>query len=154
YPIESTEQIAKIIAETEQGIDYEERFWRRRMGTERDLAHAITHAACAMASDLGATAILTPTTSGGTARRVASYRPGSPIIAVSPNPATVRQLMLCWGVYPILVENFTTTDEMIARAKSAALDRGLARADEMVIITSGSPVGESGTTNLIKAERL
>jgi pyruvate kinase len=154
YPIEATTQIAKIIVETEQGVDYEDRFWRRRMRTDRNLAHAISHAACAMASDLGATAILTPTTSGGTARRVASYRPGSPIIAVSPKPATVRQLMLCWGVYPILVEEFTTTDEMIARAKAAALDRGLARADEMVIITSGSPVGESGTTNLIKAERL
>ncbi|HTP42728.1 MAG TPA: pyruvate kinase, partial [Nitrospiria bacterium] len=154
YPIESTIQIAKIIAETEQGVDYENRFWRRRLGTNRDLAHAISHAACAMASDLGATAILTPTTSGGTARRVASYRPGAPIIAVSPCLATVRHLMLCWGVTPIYVEEFTTTDEMIARAKTAALDRGLARPDEMVIITAGSPIGESGTTNLIKAERL
>jgi len=154
YPIESTVQIAKIIAETEQGVDYEDRFWRRRMGTERDLPHAISHAACAMASDLGATAILTPTTSGGTARRVASYRPGAPVIAVSPRPATVRQLMLCWGVYPILVEEFTTTDGMIERAKAATREQGLARAGEMVIITSGSPVGESGTTNLIKAERL
>ncbi len=154
YPIESTKQIAKIIAETEQGVDYEHRFWRRRMETERDLAHAISHAACAMASDLGATAILTPTTSGGTARRVARYRPGSPIIAVSPNPATVRQLMLCWGVYPILVEHFTTTDEMIGRAKAAALDGGLVRVDDMIIITAGSPGGESGTTNLINAQRL
>ena len=154
YPIESTVQIAKIIAETEQGVDYEHRFWRRRMGTTRDLAHAISHAACAMASDLGATLILTPTTSGGTARRVASYRPGAPIIAVSPSLATVRQLMLCWGVTPIFVEEFTTTDEMVARAKTAALDRGLARPDDMVIITAGSPAGESGTTNLIKAERL
>jgi pyruvate kinase len=154
YPIESTVQIAKIIAETEQGVDYEHRFWRRRLGTTRDLAHAISHAACAMASDLGATVILTPTSSGGTARRVARYRPGAPIIAVSPNLATVRQLMLCWGVTPIFVEEFTTTDEMIARAKTAALDRGLARPDDMVIITAGSPAGESGTTNLIKAERL
>jgi pyruvate kinase len=154
YPIESTVQIAKIIAETEQGVNYENRFWRRRMGTARDLAHAISHAACAMASDLGATAILTPTTSGGTARRVARYRPGAPIIAISPNLATVRQLMLCWGVTPIFVEEFTTTDEMIARAKTAVLDRGLARPDDMVIITAGSPTGESGTTNLIKAERL
>ena len=154
YPIESTTQIAKIIAETEQGIDYEDRFWRRRVEAERDLHHAISHAACAMASDLGATVILTPTTSGGTARRVARYRPGSPIIAVSPSLATVRQLMLCWGVTPIFVEEFTTTDEMIARAKSAVLDRGLARVGDMVIITAGSPVGESGTTNLIKAERL
>lgn len=154
HPIESTVQIAKIIAETEQGIDYEQRFWRRRVETERDLAHAISHAACAMASDLGATAILTPTSSGGTARRVARYRPGSPIIAVSPSLATVRQLMLCWGVYPILVEGFTTTDEMIARAKTAALDGGLVHPDEMIIITAGSPNGGSGTTNLIKAERL
>jgi pyruvate kinase len=154
YPIEATTQIAKIIAETEQGVDYEERFWRRRMETDRNLAHAISHAACAMASDLGATAILTPTSSGGTARRVASYRPGAPIIAASPNLATVRQLMLCWGITPIFVEQFTTTDEMIARAKAAVLDRGLARVDDMVIITAGSPVGGSGTTNLIKAERL
>lgn len=154
YPIESTVQIAKIIAETEQGVDYETRFWRRRLGTTRDLAHAISHAACAMASDLGATVILTPTSTGGTARRVARYRPGAPIIAVSPNLATVRQLMLCWGVTPIFVEEFTTTDEMIARAKTAVLDRGLARPDDMVIITAGSPAGESGTTNLIKAERL
>jgi pyruvate kinase len=154
YPIESTVQIARIITETEQGVDYETRFWRRRLGTTRDLAHAISHAACAMASDLGATVILTPTSSGGTARRVARYRPGAPIIAVSPNLATVRQLMLCWGVTPIFVEEFTTTDEMIARAKTAVLDRGLARPDDMVIITAGSPAGESGTTNLIKAERL
>jgi pyruvate kinase len=154
YPIESTVQIAKIIAETEQGVDYETRFWRRRLGTTRDLAHAISHAACAMASDLGATVILTPTSSGGTARRVARYRPGAPIIAVSPDLATVRQLMLCWGVTPIFVEEFTTTDGMIARAKTAVLERGLARPDDMVIITAGSPAGESGTTNLIKAERL
>ncbi len=155
YPIDAVAQMVKIINETEQGIDYEERFWRRRPTTSRDLPHAISHAACAMASDLRATAILTPTWSGGTARRVSRYRPGAPIIAASPNPATVRRLILCWGVHPVLVEQFSTTDEMIARAKEAALSSGLARRGDMVIITAGVPVvGSSGTTNLIKAERL
>ena len=154
YPVESVAQIAKIIGETEQGVDYEERFWRRRLTTRRELSHAISHAACAMASDLGATAILTPTWSGGTARRVSRHRPGAPIIAVCPNQSIVRQLMLCWGVHPQLVEEFSTTDDMIARAKEAALASGLAHRGDMVIITAGVATGSAGTTNLIKAEQL
>ncbi len=154
YPIEATSQTARIIDETERGMDYGERFWRRQSITKLDLPHAISHAACMMANDLGAAAILTPTWSGGTARRVSSYRPSAPIIAVSPNIATVRQLMLCWGVYPTLVEEYVTTDEMIACAKAAATASGLAPRGSMVIITAGVPVGSAGATNLIKAEQL
>ncbi|MEW6325250.1 MAG: pyruvate kinase [Nitrospirota bacterium] len=154
YPTGATAQLARIIGETERGMDYEERFWRRRSIPKRDLPHAISHAACMMASDLGVTAIVTPTWSGGTARRVSSYRPGAPIIAVSPNIATVRRLMLCWGVYPTLVEEYTTTDEMIACAKAAASASGLVPRGAMVIITAGVPVGSAGATNLIKAEQL
>jgi len=154
YPVEATAQIARIIEATEQGVDDDERVLRRRHTAKRDLPQAVSHAACTMASDLEAAAILTPTRSGGTARRVAGYRPSAPIIAVSANPATVRRLMLCWGVQPSQVEPYSTTDEMIERAKAAALASGLVKKGEMVIVTAGAQAGGAGSTDLIKAERV
>ncbi len=103
-----------------------------------------------IAAEVGARAILTATMSGTTARMVARYRPPVPIIAATPNPRTLMRLALVWGVTPMLVPPFTTTDEMIARMVQAALQTGLVQNGDRVVLTAGVPFGGEGRTNMLQ----
>jgi pyruvate kinase len=100
--------------------------------------------------DLDAKAIVTSTESGYTARMISKYKPKSPIIAVTPIDQVMRRLQLVWGVIPVKGTMATTTDEMFEIAVKGAMDTGLVRLGDTIIITAGVPVGRSGTTNLIK----
>jgi pyruvate kinase len=115
---------------------------------------AISRAACWLARDLGAAAIVASTSSGTTARLVARFRPLTPIVALTNHPQVQRQLALSWGVIPDLVEAFIDTDQMFASARASALDRGIAKHGDRLIITAGVPVGVRGTTNLLKVMEL
>jgi pyruvate kinase len=92
------------------------------------------------------------TSSGFTARTVASYRPGPPIVAVTPEPETFRQLALIWGVVPVLVDHFPSYEHMIPVARQRLLDMGVARTGDRVVVTAGVPFDQPGTTNLVKVE--
>ena len=81
---------------------------------------------------------------------VAKHRPRAPIIAISPDPSTVRRLCLIWGVYPLSVDELADTDNMIDKAKETALKSGMITPGDRIVITAGVPVGVPGTTNLIK----
>ncbi len=120
--------------------------------TDHTVAAAMSHAARETAHDLNATAIITPTTSGYTARLMSRYRPCSPVIAVTPNPIVQRQLMLYWGVTPLLAPRADNTDEIIAHAVEAALGNGLVKDGDTVVITAGSAGSAAGTTNLIRVQ--
>ncbi|MBI2874724.1 MAG: pyruvate kinase, partial [Firmicutes bacterium] len=99
---------------------------------------------------LGATAIITATTSGHTARMVSKYRPDVPIFAVAARESVRRELALCWGVYPLAAAEAASTDEMLGYAIQTVLQAGLIRSGDLVIITAGVPAGFPGTTNLLK----
>ena len=116
------------------------------------VADAVSHAARETAQDLNAAAIITPTASGYTAGLMSRYRPESPIVAVTPSPAVQRQLMLYWGVTPLLAPRTDNTDEMTAQAVEAAKARGLVKAGDTVVITAGSAGTAPGTTNLMKVQ--
>jgi len=92
------------------------------------------------------------TSSGFTARTVASYRPGVPIFAMTPEPETFRQLALVWGVVPVLSERFPTYVAMFEVARERLLALGLAEAGDRVVVTAGVPFDQPGTTNLLKIE--
>ncbi len=117
-------------------------------------AAAIGRAACRLALDLDAAAIVATTSSGSTARLVARFRPPCPVAGLTANPATQRQLSLSWGVIPIKIEILEDTDQMFAKAKSWVLEHELARPGDMLVITAGVPVGVAGTTNVVKAIEL
>ena len=106
------------------------------------------------AADIDAAAIVTCTQSGGTARRVARYRPRAPILAPTPHAETYRRLALVWGITPLLNQSQPTTDELIAGAVGAALAAARVQREDTVVITAGVPVGRAGMTNLIKVETL
>ena len=113
---------------------------------------AIAVAVCAAAEMLNAPAILCFTSSGFTARKVATCRPAVPILACTPEPETYRQLALVWGVTAALVPHSTNYDEMLGVARGEILARGLARAGERLVVTAGVPFDMPGTTNLLKIE--
>ncbi len=104
------------------------------------IQHLIYHAA----------AILSATESGYTARIVSKYRPKSPIVAVTSNERVIRKLNLVWGVNPILGKHAQSTDEMLESTIETALTSGAIMQGDLVVITAGVPVGETGTTNIMK----
>jgi len=120
--------------------------------SQRAVANAVSHAACQTAHELGAAAIITPTSSGYTARMVAKHRPAVPVVAVTPNPRVQRQLMLQWGVCPLWAKRAEDTDQTIARAIRAAQSFGVVKAGDMVVLTAGSAGSAPGTTNIMKVQ--
>ncbi len=152
YPVESAIMMNKIALETEKSLDYERILQERALSVKATVPDAISHATCQIAQDLQAAAIVTFTLSGSTARMVARYRPRVPIIARSPKETTVRKLALSWGVYPLQSPEIEHTDDMIQKAKKTALETGLVRRREKIVITAGIPFAIPGTTNLIKVE--
>lgn len=117
-------------------------------------SEAISRAACSLAEDLGAAAILTPTRSGATARQVSRWRPRVPIVATTQSPEVSAQLCLEWGVVPLQVAEAADTDGTVALAVQAARDAGLLRAGDLAVVTCGSLVNVPGSTDVIKVERV
>jgi pyruvate kinase len=117
-----------------------------------NLQQAITYAASLLAEEVGAKVIVTPTESGSTARWVSKLRPRQPILALSQHLSTIRELNLCWGVYPVLGPGWKDTDEMLERSKRMPKELGMASGGEKIVIIAGVPISIRGTTNLIKVE--
>lgn len=151
YPVEAVQTMHRIALRTERDIHYLSRLKAREQNLNPSITDAISHSACLMAGDLDATSIVTVSKTGYTARMVSKYRPQSPIIGGSLSPKVCRQLNLCWGVTPLLLEEKQTADELFDHALEEAQKAGLIKEGDTVVLTAGVPVGKAGTTNLIKA---
>jgi pyruvate kinase len=145
YPLNAVKVMAQVAEETESILEPRQRF----TGLKKTVPEAISVGAISLARDLHVKAFLIPTTSGSTARLIARYRPQQPIIAVSPEPQTVKMLCLVWGVYPVLIKGFKSTDEMVRALQTQALELGLVKRGDLVAITAGLPLHQAGTTNMI-----
>jgi pyruvate kinase len=169
YPLESVRAMDRIAREMEmqrqgRGVTLDAALGRRAsegvvlahhqpgQGGPVRTEDAIAVAVCAAAEMLSAPAILCFTSSGFTARKVATCRPGVPVFACTPEPETFRQLSLVWGVTSALIEHSTDYDAMLAVARRHILERGLARPGERLVVTAGVPFDMPGTTNLLKIE--
>ena len=149
YPVEAVKTMATIAKRTEQTLDYN-RILKENSKNNNTVTDAISHATCSTAVDLNASAIITSTSTGYTARMVSKFRPNCPIIATTNNEKVMRQLGLSWGVYTVKSEKAINTDEVIENSIDAAKNAKYINNGELVVITAGVPVGVSGTTNLIK----
>jgi pyruvate kinase len=154
YPVEALQMMVEIARQTEGSIDY----WKILQNTHypmlSSVANAISHATCTTAMDLNAKAIITITHAGRTARLVSRFRPACPIVATTVFPRIQRQLSLVWGVSPILVDMVSTTDQMFDVGSSAAKNCGFLSDGDLIVMTGGTPVGMSGTTNTIKVQSI
>ena len=118
------------------------------------MADAIAHATVTTAHDLGASAILTVSLRGQTARLISKYRPSCPILSCTLTGRVCRQMNLSWGVTPLIIEEEKNTDTLFEAAVAAARSAGLIETGDTVVITAGVPLGVPGTTNLMKVEKV
>jgi len=154
YPVEAVSMMAQIALEAEGTLPYEEILTNKGKDLQPETDDAISYAACHIAHQLGAAAIIAFTSSGSTARRVAKYRPKVPILAITPSQTTQRQLSLSWGVRAFQIPEPSKTAVLFARGARVAKRTGLAKDGDLVVITGGVPIGIPGSTNLLKVERV
>lgn len=152
YPVESVVAMDKTIQAAEAATDYWKRFRELRFEKKTAVNDAISHACCWTAMELGASAIITVTSSGHTAGMISRFRPLCPILALTENEQVRRQLSISWGVIPESIKRLNSTDELFDEGVKSALKTGLVSTGDTVVLTAGVPVGISGTTNLIKAQ--
>ncbi|AWE08319.1 pyruvate kinase [Lysinibacillus sp. 2017] len=150
YPVESVAMMNKIAERTENSLDYRSIVVQRSREKGTNMTEAISQAVATTSINLGVKAILAPTESGNTAKMIAKYRPGVSIIAVTSQANTAQKLTLVWGVKPIVTHEVETTDEILELSVDEALSHEYVSYGDVVVITAGVPVGEAGTTNLMK----
>lgn len=153
YPVESVATMDAIAREAEASEHY--LTLQRLTKVETDLAQdSIALAATTISEKLEAPAIVTFTSTGGSALRIAKYRPNVAIVALTPNETTRNQLALSWGVYPMLSEDPEDTDDMVRIANDELKKTRVADVGDRYVITAGVPFGVRGTTNMLRVERL
>ena len=155
HPVEAVQTMTSIALTTENDIDYKrqfDNFYPESGG--KDITSAISHATVTTAPDLNASAIITVTKSGTTARMISKFRPQTDIVGATINQKVWRQLSLSWGVKPVLCQLKDNTDELFDHAVEVTVKAGAAKKGDTVVITAGIPLGMSGTTNMLKVHKI
>lgn len=153
YPAEAVAAMAKIARQAEQD---DPRFlpganmWYEM--DAKDTTNAVGHAACTLARDINAKAIMSITKSGYTALRMSKFRPATMLIAATPHEKTFHQMALIWGVYPLMVENLPNLDVLVYRCLEEGRKKGLLNTGDKVVISAGVPLDVTGKTNMIRVE--
>jgi pyruvate kinase len=160
FPLLAVDAMVRIASEIERTQAYSE-------GPKYDLAinrhlrvgatpteHAIAAATVEAARLLGAPAIVTFTRSGSTSRLVSSYRPNVPILGVTDQRRTWRQLALVWGVQPVLCTGEVNYDRMLEQARAYLARHHMAKRGQRIVVTAGIPFHVSGTTNMVRVEEV
>jgi pyruvate kinase len=154
YPVQAVKMMAKIAREAEGGLPYEQMLSERARWLEQKTSELISYSACYTAESLKAKALVAFTQSGSTAGRVSKYRPRMPIVAITPDDAVARRLLLRWGVYPLQIAGASSVGELFATGTKLCRELGLAKEGDLIVITGGIPVGVTGTTNLLKVNEV
>ena len=150
YPVEALRTMSAIAERTENEVHYRDNRLVDAHSGQISVSDATAHAACLTARDVNATAIVTVSESGNTARLLSKYRPAQPIIACVMNEQVQRQLAISWGITPLMMPLAHSTDELIEMSTALAKENGYLHDGELAVVTAGVPVGVSGTTNMIK----
>ena len=151
WPVEAVQTMAKIAVEAESQLNYEIATSKAKSHVPA-IAGVISRAAANAAYELKASAIISSTQSGATARRISQCRPECPIVAVTPNERVAQGLALCFGVYPVVSGQMESTDHMMEESVKAALENGFVAKGDTVVLAAGVPVDKIGATNLLKVD--
>ncbi len=153
FPIEAVATMAKIAEQAEGDVPtlqgaIREHTWREMNSS--DVTNAVGHAACTLAKDIEAGAIMAVTKTGYTARRMSKFRPYIKIIGATPYIKTYHQLSLIWGVVPMMAEYRADIEDLFAHCVKRAEEEEMIKTGEKVVITAGLPVDVPGNTNIIR----
>lgn len=151
YPVEAVATMAKIDQKAENAMADDGNLQINTFD-QSDVTETVAATVARAAKNLGVKTIVAATQSGYTARMISKYRPDADILAITFDERVRRGLMVNWGVHPIVAERPATTDEMFELAANKAVDLGFAKEGDLILVTAGVPVGESGTTNMMKLQ--
>ncbi|MCI9233543.1 MAG: pyruvate kinase [Bacilli bacterium] len=154
FPIETLSIMEKIIESAEEDINYLELLDKAMRTEKQDITGMIAYSVAECADRLKCKAIIAPTISGYTARKMSRFRPSCPIIAVSPDMNTVKSLNLHFGVTPIFIEDLSSFDKIISRSKEITKSLMDTTEGDKIIVTGGYPFKEVKHTNFMKIEEL
>ncbi|MDP2919628.1 MAG: pyruvate kinase [Dehalococcoidia bacterium] len=152
HPPLAVEMMAKIATAAETAFPHEERLREASLTSLPEINDATARAACQIARQINASAIIAFTSSGTTALRVAKYRPEQTIVAVTPSEAVMRRLSLVWGINPVSRNRPPNLEKAFDLAAEVALSAGVAKKGDRIVLTSGFPPGVAGSTNLVKVQ--
>jgi pyruvate kinase len=152
YPVETIAVMSAIAMRTEQAWMKGELPGPAELPPPQTIEANVAYASQVVAKSIAAKAIVIHTTTGGTARRVACYRPTIPLLALTSRPESQRRLALTWGVESDLEEEIQNTDHMVSLAFEQVLNRGVGIPGDTIVITAGTPFGVAGRTNMLKVE--
>ena len=153
YPVEAVKAMARIAAQAEENTQYIN-YIKPEDYHIKTLSEALSHSACTLAQDIGAKLIVACTRSGYTAKLVSRFRPMIDIIGMTTDERAYRKLALSWGVIPIMSEEFYSVDVLFHYGKRAAIETGLVKKGDKIVLTGGTPNGKSGSSNLINVETI
>ncbi|MCB1071927.1 MAG: pyruvate kinase [Chlamydiia bacterium] len=154
YPIETVKLMRSTIIEAEKDFNYEEFFYKDAMShVFHDLSSSVALAAVKTAYSAHGKALIALTTGGFTAKLMGRFRPEMPIIAVTPDEKTYHQLAFVWGTVPVH-EKVQNVKEGVRKASCYILTHQLVRYGDLIVITSGTPFGVSGTTNMMLVDNI
>ena len=153
FPLEAIRMMKSITLNVEKEIIEHHGFNHLiRTPNKNNPKKSICYSAFQMSEDLSIKVMVVMTESGDTGNTMSSFRPSSIIIAMTPNERVYRRLSLSWGILPIKVRKFKSTDQMLDFNKKFLIDNHIIKKDDMFVMTAGVPVGIAGTTNMIKIE--
>jgi pyruvate kinase len=160
YPCEAVETMAKIALIVESSPEFKKNMRRNaqeddadvfvRSGAAGDIGENIARSAYHIATELGAKVIVTPTTTGTTARRVARYRPEQPILAVTSHHRARQTMLLDWGVFPYHVPEARTSNEMMLNAQRIATEKSMVQMSDTMVLAAGVPLGSAQPLNTVR----
>lgn len=153
-PLEAVKIMDRIARETEKKLPYELALSEKRTWFEKRTEELISYNACLTAHSLDARTIIAFTESGSTAARISKYRPRMNILAMTPSETVCKRLVLYWGVQPIHVTTPSSISDLFNEASMLCKSLGLVKPGDLIVITVGVPLGEKGTTNLLKVETI
>lgn len=153
YPVEAVETMARIAITVEKSEEYKEKMRDSHddsFMTEKNMGDRMARMAYYTATEMESVAILTPTLSGNTARMISKYRPDQMVIAITTDSTTQRQLMLNWGVVPLLSTVVDDSEQMVQNAIKIALDAGAISVSQRILMVAGIPLSSPLMVNTIR----
>lgn len=151
YPVEAVQTMYRIALSTEAQLTGQDSLVLKQ-NSKHDMAEAISQSVAHTARNLNINTIVAATESGHTAKMISKYRPNATILAATFSESQANKLVLAWGVEPYVMDKPESTDEMMAKAAEIAVESGYAQVGDLILISAGVPVGERGTTNIMKIQ--
>lgn len=154
YPVETVSVMSKIIESSEYDVNYYELADKAMRTEKQDTTGMIAYSVTECANRLKTVAIMAPTMSGHTAKKMSRFRPICPVIAMSPNDSTVKNLSIYYAVYPVKIDEIKNFDQIMVKSKKVVEKLIDTNPGNKIIITGGYPFQNVKHTNFMKIEEL